>query len=839
MSRLVLDSVKGSITYGGSCAFVSIAVDQKRDDLTAGLPVSFDAALSYDTSLWDAITARVRRSRGRLVFTGMNVINQRFGDLTMVATMPPASGGAASYRTLDFTTLGPLWSFPNTDTQRAVYDPCPPLPSPGPAGNPPLAWGNKKVEFYLGLSAATALKETKLYQGLTFQRSNTKDTGIQGQFSCVDTSLLYANVPLCFELQPQSGMRRGEIAKLIAAAVGIDPTTVIVPIGNVVLKPILLSNGSLLPFLADFGRGENWFPYFDEFGHLVIEAIEPKVIPDWTLDASKGDYYVDSVQETLPSSPPTAYYITGSEVVTDDGADETTSVRTDTLAQLYAPQTDKVPPSGAPSYLYADGSYRSIAAQELMLIERVTTTATKRHGIPIRSNVATEQFYDPLAKDPNYDNLPAGTSYNAAFGEKSFHLYETERLILKSEELLESAMDDFGTLQKQVHTVKGWYSPQHALEFFYPTVHKDIVNRTGVAYVYPGPVMRQDTVEQYITTHIDTTSFSYGDDGTIADSVQTSYDWFSPQSRCDIVAIVHPPVPGPNPIVPPPTVVPYTPPIPGPPPQVVPPSKNPPPPPVKTNWSPVISGPTQNGLRFSFDVNFSTAPSIGTVIGTWQFQSAFLVLDGDGTGHWTGPFANPENADSAALMNDTPQTFGDNLTKVGKFHFDLTAATTGFSGSVRPKGFITARLRILASIPSGIQAGNFASTELSFDPWANIPQPQGNNPPPLKAVPPIVVPPGCPLLTVSSGGFVSGGVKISPDTILNFKIGVPFHLQLSASGGTAPYTWDLVQGYGAFPTGITISAGGLISGTPTGWTGPVYAGIVVRVTDVNGCLGYH
>jgi hypothetical protein len=50
---------------------------------------------------------------------------------------------------------------------------------------------------------------------------------------------------------------------------------------------------------------------------------------------------------------------------------------------------------------------------------------------------------------------------------------------------------------------------------------------------------------------------------------------------------------------------------------------------------------------------------------------------------------------------------------------------------------------------------------------------------------------------------------------LETLMGLSFNYQLSASGGTAPYTWSV--GAGALPAGLNLNAtSGLISGTPTG-----------------------
>jgi hypothetical protein len=57
----------------------------------------------------------------------------------------------------------------------------------------------------------------------------------------------------------------------------------------------------------------------------------------------------------------------------------------------------------------------------------------------------------------------------------------------------------------------------------------------------------------------------------------------------------------------------------------------------------------------------------------------------------------------------------------------------------------------------------------------------------------------------------------------------PYFASLTASGGTAPFTWRIVKGH--LPAGITISSAGNLSGLPTGAAG-TYP-ITVKVTDVS------
>jgi hypothetical protein len=59
---------------------------------------------------------------------------------------------------------------------------------------------------------------------------------------------------------------------------------------------------------------------------------------------------------------------------------------------------------------------------------------------------------------------------------------------------------------------------------------------------------------------------------------------------------------------------------------------------------------------------------------------------------------------------------------------------------------------------------------------------------------------------------VTGGLTLSPAVLSVGAIGVPYNEILTASGGTAPYTFILSSG--PPPTGLTLSSSGVISGTP-------------------------
>jgi hypothetical protein len=81
----------------------------------------------------------------------------------------------------------------------------------------------------------------------------------------------------------------------------------------------------------------------------------------------------------------------------------------------------------------------------------------------------------------------------------------------------------------------------------------------------------------------------------------------------------------------------------------------------------------------------------------------------------------------------------------------------------------------------------------------------------------------------SYGLFIGFPFTISPALLPDGEVGAAYSQNLTASGGTAPYTFSLTTG--ALPPGLTLSTAGLISGTPTG---PNIFSFTVSATDARG-----
>jgi hypothetical protein len=75
---------------------------------------------------------------------------------------------------------------------------------------------------------------------------------------------------------------------------------------------------------------------------------------------------------------------------------------------------------------------------------------------------------------------------------------------------------------------------------------------------------------------------------------------------------------------------------------------------------------------------------------------------------------------------------------------------------------------------------------------------------------------------------IAAPLVITTSSLPGAKYGVAYDQTLAASGGIAPLKWSLAAGSGPLPTGLTLSAAGVLSGTPTA-TGTF--SFVIQVAD--------
>jgi hypothetical protein len=72
-------------------------------------------------------------------------------------------------------------------------------------------------------------------------------------------------------------------------------------------------------------------------------------------------------------------------------------------------------------------------------------------------------------------------------------------------------------------------------------------------------------------------------------------------------------------------------------------------------------------------------------------------------------------------------------------------------------------------------------------------------------------------------------LRVLTTTLPEVKAGSAYGATLQATGGTSPYLWTVVEG--RLPTGLTLSSGGVVTGTPSGGSPTT---VVVAATDASG-----
>jgi len=74
---------------------------------------------------------------------------------------------------------------------------------------------------------------------------------------------------------------------------------------------------------------------------------------------------------------------------------------------------------------------------------------------------------------------------------------------------------------------------------------------------------------------------------------------------------------------------------------------------------------------------------------------------------------------------------------------------------------------------------------------------------------------------------------VNPATLPTGAVGVLYSQTISATGGTAPYTFAVPPS--SLPPGLTLTSSGLLSGTPTTTGTWIFT---ITATDANGCMGF-
>lgn len=552
--------------FGRSDACATATYEQKRVD--ADPPTSFDVDTGFNEELYQAIQSQMRWTGSELTFgRRATVLTQgRHGTLGVSEAMD-----ASQFSQANMNAVGPLWAIPSTDdSEIPVNDPCAEaIVPPFSSSVSPRMWGNKPITVSIKLGRTPRdMQVKKLFQGVSLQMSNQGDTPVTGTVGAVDEAIKYANIPLCFSLEPYAGFTRGQIVRQMAGILGIPVGHV--PIGRLVTKPILLSNASFLAFVNEFGLVENWYARFDEDGLLQVDVIDMADRPDWTLDAKLGGYDYNQIKEEPPSSPAASIYVTAKF----PGAEgqELTLYDLEETFEFYNPLRKKVV-AGMPNVARSgDGQFRMFDVSRFMLVERIRTQTRLVNGVVLEKLKIRESFFNPQAAVPGDepDKCDPGTDWedgdDSCTNYDDFYGDRTGR-VLGVEELMETervhnlfTLDEFQTIEAERTTMMRWYVPKSAgrrkgftLEGECRIVTFDdnceftglakTVNDGHFAYPFPRPSQWGTTpTEEYQVVERVTKNYTYDQsNGTLIGTDELTETIMSPESRSSI--FVQPSVP--------------------------------------------------------------------------------------------------------------------------------------------------------------------------------------------------------------------------------------------------------------------------------------------------------
>jgi hypothetical protein len=202
-------------------------------------------------------------------------------------------------------------------------------------------------------------------------------------------------------------------------------------------------------------------------------------------------------------------------------------------------------------------------------------------------------------------------------------------------------------------------------------------------------------------------------------------------------------------------------------------------------WS-VISGALPTGLTLS---------SAGTITGTptaaGTFTSTAQVQDASGA-KATLPLSIAISAAAPVLTLSSPPTATVNQPYTGPI--PVSGGTAPYNCTIAmgslPTGLTLGANCVITGTPTstGVTTVTVSATDSG--------SPKGSGSGPVT-------------ITVTSGGGALAASGAPPAGTVN----MPYSAALTATGGTAPYTWTISSG--SLPAGLTLSNGGVIAGTPT------------------------
>jgi hypothetical protein len=228
----------------------------------------------------------------------------------------------------------------------------------------------------------------------------------------------------------------------------------------------------------------------------------------------------------------------------------------------------------------------------------------------------------------------------------------------------------------------------------------------------------------------------------------------------------------------------------------------------------VGTAPAGATIRVYVDGTLIASTTTANSAGNWAITQPTSLAQGSHT-----VYATAQSNGSSVSANSSTNTFIVDSVRP-TVAISSSAGTTGSTTSTTPipytvtfseavTGFVAGDVTVSNGTLSGFSGSGTtyafnvtpttAGTATTVNIPANVAQDQAGN--------------GNTAATQLSITYVGPTITVAPATLSNGTVGTAYSQTVTASGGTAPYTFAITSG--ALPAGLTLTAGGTVSGTPT------------------------
>lgn len=324
-------------------------------------------------------------------------------------------------------------------------------------------WTRTPVELYVTRGTPDDVQAEELWlTGYVHTGSEGTDAGgPTDEVQAYNTSGKLAEYLLCHEVEPHSGLYRGEIVETLLEAAGITDHDV--PRGAEYKKGLFTDSAKLWEFVLPFVEPEGWQVREKADGGIVVWEPKLKRYPEppdheW----GPGDWFIAGRKSVPPTDVPNRWVIRGTSALRTDLLGQEVSTETVEIKEIYAPKI-AVQQQDTAGAITSTGF--SAESEVLRTVRKIVTTTTKRGNLILSQNVEEWSWYNPRKaqlRTPNGaepDGPAGGYYYVASYIDEDgeYRMWKKERFLRTGIRRQEFSYDNDSNLTSGIERIWGYF----------------------------------------------------------------------------------------------------------------------------------------------------------------------------------------------------------------------------------------------------------------------------------------------------------------------------------------------------------------------------------------------